>query len=228
MDQIKDLQTSPKVVSTDIQDQAQLDLSMSKLNISNIVDKGIQPLEPVQITDNITNLIEPTSSPKAYTTLVNAVQSTEITPASIELSAVSVPKVTSVISKMLKNPKITETRKSSPRTNPPAKYTLVVTNIKANKLKSKPNKSQLSKVTELMEMRRALNNTSRMQDVSNTRTSVHNIISNDGMNDQLLPHTSINPLSQSHLIHHAITPPSSAKGSPTLQIQPIFGAQAHS
>ncbi|CAF3805402.1 unnamed protein product, partial [Rotaria socialis] len=228
MDQIEDLQISPKVVSTDIQDQAQLDLSMSKLNISNIVDKGIQPLEPVHITDNITNLIEPTSSPKAYTTLVNAVQSTEITPASIELSAVSVPKVTSIIGKMLKNPKITETRKSSRRTNPPVKYTPVLTNIKVYKPKSKQIKSQLSKVNELMEMKRALGNTSRMQDVSYTRTSVHNIISNEGMNDQLLPHTSIDPLLQSHVIHHVITPPSSAKGSPTLQIQPIFGAQAHS
>ncbi|CAF2105161.1 unnamed protein product, partial [Rotaria magnacalcarata] len=65
---------------------------MSKLNISNIVDKSIQPLESVQTTDSITNLIEPTSSPKEYTTLVDAVQSTEIAPASIELSAVSVPK----------------------------------------------------------------------------------------------------------------------------------------
>ncbi|CAF3727998.1 unnamed protein product, partial [Rotaria socialis] len=90
MDQIKDLQTSPKVVSTDIQDQVQLDLNMSKLNISNIVDKGIQPLEPILTTDNI-SFIEPTSSPKEYTTLVSAVQSTEIAPASIELSAVSVP-----------------------------------------------------------------------------------------------------------------------------------------
>ncbi|CAF2061444.1 unnamed protein product, partial [Rotaria magnacalcarata] len=161
MDQIKNLQTSPKVVSTDIQDQVQLDLSMSKLNISNIVDKGIQPLEPILTTDNISNLIEPTSSPKEYTTLVNAVQSTEIAPASIELSAVSVPKVTSVISKMLKNPKIKETRKSSRRTNPPAKYT----DTKVYKPKSKQIKSQLSKVNELMEMKRALGNTSRMQDV---------------------------------------------------------------
>ncbi|CAF4329356.1 unnamed protein product, partial [Rotaria magnacalcarata] len=146
MDQIKNLQTSPKVVSTDIQDQVQLDLSMSKLNISNIVDKGIQPLEPILTTDNISNLIEPTSSPKEYTTLVNAVQSTEIAPASIELSAVSVPK---------------ETRKSSRRTNPPAKYT----DTKVYKPKSKQIKSQLSKVNELMEMKRALGNTSRMQDV---------------------------------------------------------------